>query len=97
MNNNVYTTKVLGRDLMLNDIVVYNNELLIVDVRDNATTRILCKFNSFTIKREHNVVNANYYDRVTVSQPPDTIPYKSEPTCAATNSDIESFIDARAY
>lgn len=97
MNNSVYTTKVLGRELMVNDIVVYNNELFIVDILDNSTRRLLCTFNGFMMKREHNVVNDQYYHRVTVGQPPNTLPYKSEPTIAATNSDIESFIDARAY
>lgn len=97
MNNNVYTVKVLGRDLQLNDIVLYDNQLFIVDIYD--VHKHLCKLSNVdsTINWFHSCRKNKYYHRVTVGQPPDTTPHESEFTCAATDSDVESFIDIRAY
>lgn len=96
MSNNVYTVKVLGCDLKQDDVVVRNNKLHLVYVKDD---RLLLSTLSpeFELDRERDVVRDMWYSRVTVGEQPATSPSKSKPTIAATNSDVESFIDIRAY
>lgn len=92
VNNNVYTVKVLGRDLKQSDVVLYNNDLYMVDAYSLVFINLYHQ-----VQRQHTVISDMYYHRVTVGQPSATSPSKSKPTIAAINSDVESFIDIRAY